>query len=657
VVKNDKLNFSAKIKKNYSALFITTSALFLILTLAYWVYEPGLSGGFVFDDEVNLVPIGQFGGVKDFATLVAFLTSEGVLPGRPISLLSFLLDGNDWPLDTKTLKLTNLKIHLLVGMLVFWLSWLCSSLQFASLALSRSQTIWFALWVTLLWLLNPYQVSTVSYIIQRMTELSALFVLAGLICFVKGRMLLVKHQWMGLGLASLGLVVFGLMTILAKENGILICAFALLFDRILFSNEELSGHKKLYWSWWKRIFLWAPLVLLLIYLLYRYRFFTTGYEIRDFTVIERLLTEPRILFLYIKGILFSSLSDSGLYSFKGVTSVSLFKPASTILSIIAIIVIIVGAVKVSRKIPLLALGVLFFFTGHIIESTAIPLELYFEHRNYLPQFGLWLGFCSLAVFLVQKTKRLRKLGLVFAVSIVLMYSGITYARSHLWGDTFLMSKIWHENNPRSVRTALFYSSQLVANGYVSEATSVLSDAAKYNPQSVAIRLSTAIIGCKLTEKGFNGDEYIALAKNAPLETAAQEAMVMFYEMLEKEKKCEGLSAEALGAITLSYISNPYYANNGKVVSYLFVFLSDLEYINKNLDGVMMYRDQACERLCNPRIRYDQAVFLISAGLYADALNYLEKADALRTPHEDIKDPFIELQIQSLMSSVRKINNK
>ncbi|HEX4975031.1 MAG TPA: hypothetical protein VFV48_04015 [Pseudomonadales bacterium] len=645
-----KADMRLVLNKNLFNVALTVLMLLVLIVLVGWAYAPGLTGGFVFDDEVNLRPLGQFGGVKDSNTLLAFLSS-GVLPGRPLSLLSFLIDGNDWPLDTYSLKVTGLKIHLLAALLVFWLTYLCVGLPGSKLSLSSSQAVLFAGLLSLLWSLNPFQVSTVSYIIQRMTSLSALFVLAGLICFVKGRTVLPNRIGLGLGLTTGAIVFWGLCAILAKENGVLIAVFALLFDFILFDKTKLTAQQRVVWRWWKGIFLWTPLILLLCYLLYHYRFFTTGYERRDFTVQERLLTQPRILWLYLKGIFFSSLNDTGLFSFKGPLSEGLFKPLGTLWSLLALIAVLIGAVKIRRVLPLVSLGLLFFFSGHLIESTAIPLELYFEHRNYLPQFGLWLAFCSLLVVLVQRLLKIKALLAVFAVVLVLLYGGISYMRSAVWGDDFLMAKLWHQSNPTSVRTALLFASSLAKQGDIEEAKQVLNKSIDANPNAVSVRLSKALIDCRMEGKGFDAATYISLAKTAPMETAAQEAMAMFIEMLEEKQPCVGLTTEALELLALNYIQNPYYYDHGKVVSYLYVMLSELSFINRNLDGVIHYRDLACEHLCTPRIRYEQAVFLLTAGLQQEALAYLDKADQARSRLADIRDPLIGKQIQALRDSV------
>src|SRR6478735_2314614 len=99
-----------------STPFPTWIALGALLLSAWFVYLPGLHGGFVFDDFVNLDALGKTGKVDDWATFWRYLTSGSADPtGRPLALLSFLLDANDWPADPRPFLRTNLLLHLSNG--------------------------------------------------------------------------------------------------------------------------------------------------------------------------------------------------------------------------------------------------------------------------------------------------------------------------------------------------------------------------------------------------------------------------------------------------------------------------------------------------------------------------------------------------------------
>src|SRR5690606_32092624 len=154
--------------------------IFAALCLTVLVYLPGLSGPFLFDDFPNLEQLGARGPIKSLELLRAYLTSGFAGPtGRPVSLLSFLLDANDWPTDPWPFKRTNLVIHLIIGVVLYVTT---RKLVEADGHTSEDAPPIAALSAAL-WLLNPFLVSTTLYAVQRMTQLAALFVLAGIYCY------------------------------------------------------------------------------------------------------------------------------------------------------------------------------------------------------------------------------------------------------------------------------------------------------------------------------------------------------------------------------------------------------------------------------------------------------------------------------------------
>ena len=190
----------------------------LLVLLTAVVYWPGLTGPFLFDDFANLDALGQYGGVRDLETLRLFVLGGHSGPaGRPIALLSFLLDSTTWPADPRPFKVTNLLLHLLNGVILFALTRL---LLLLSGKLGPGRCTFAALLVAGAWLLHPFLVSTVLYPVQRMAMLSTLFILLGLWGYAHGRLLLTKkplraYLWMSVSLAGCTV-----LAILSEENGV-----------------------------------------------------------------------------------------------------------------------------------------------------------------------------------------------------------------------------------------------------------------------------------------------------------------------------------------------------------------------------------------------------------------------------------------------------
>jgi tetratricopeptide (TPR) repeat protein len=162
--------------------------------------------------------------------------------------------------------------------------------------------------------------------------------------------------------------------------------------------------------------------------------FLNGYENRPFTMVQRLLAEPRIIIFYISLLLYPMPNRLNIaHSFQ--ISTSLFNPISTVLSIILIAGAIGYAVYSAKKQPLFSFCILFFFLNHVIESTIFPLELIFEHRNYIPSMLFFLpvaiGFCNLLELYAMK----RTMKHIISVFIILLLIGLghsTFMRNFTW---------------------------------------------------------------------------------------------------------------------------------------------------------------------------------------------------------------------------------
>ena len=137
---------------------------FIPLAIAVAVYWPGLTGTFLFDDFPNLSVLGNIGDTDIYHRIVRFtLTGISGPTGRPVSLLSFMINDTAWPTSAWSFKYTNLMFHLLNGALVFLLIYKL----FRIVGIPESKVRWIAFFSALLWLIHPLQTSTVLYVIQQ----------------------------------------------------------------------------------------------------------------------------------------------------------------------------------------------------------------------------------------------------------------------------------------------------------------------------------------------------------------------------------------------------------------------------------------------------------------------------------------------------------
>lgn len=622
-----------------------------LLLLAIWlVFTPGLTGGLVFDDEPNLRPIQEIGGVRDAKSAFAFILSSDHTPGRPVSLLSFVLDDQYWPLNTAALKRTNLLIHLLNSLLVFWLAYLL--IGFSSDVKASSKVLLSALLMAL-WALHPMHLSSVSYIIQRMAMLSALFSLAAMVCYCKLRPYLESRYFLVfIGLCGF-LMCFWLLGILSKENALLIGLYLFLVESFFFSRPLLDSiARQSFWKLFRFGVFALPLLAFIIYWLWYSEFFSRGFEGREFTLAERIWTQPRVLWLYIKGILLPDLAGFGLFGDKLILSTGFLSPVSTAVSILSIMILLVVAFLVRYRAPLVSFGVFFYFSGHLLESTFVSLEIYFEHRNYLPMVGVWFAVIGLLQYI---SKKYFPLVIAFFACYLLLFAYISYTGAALWGDSKQLAGYWYKRNLESVRAAQFYASELHRSGAFEEARVVLVKGYEKNPGSLALLLTRDLLDCRAESGKFDSEKYISLARKIPMETSAFEALETYRKLLDQNEGCEGLSHKSLRDVYSAFLENPRFNYHNLVRSRVYSQLAKVSLSERNLGSLMYYYDKACESQCLPEIRLVQAEMLASAGLYEDSKEFLGKFWELYTRKlERYKKPHLGVRGRRLAEGLDKV---
>ncbi len=411
-----------------------------VLALTLSVYWPGLTGGFLFDDYARLSALAYDRSSVDHSRLLHFVfTSTAGPSGRPIANASFLLADTGWPTDPWLFKLHNVLFHLLAGVSLTWLA-----LEILK-ALNYRHPYSAAILAGAFWMLHPLWVSTVLYVVQRMTILAAVFTFTGLAIYVFGRRLLPTAPVFGATIAGSSVLVFTPLATLSKENGALLPLFALLLEKTVLTRiPSARGTRR--FARLLTALLFVPLLAGLVSLFAHWDTLMRGYLARDFTLVERLLTEARVLFHYLANLAVPRMQTAGLFHDSFPISTGLLSPPTTLAALLAIVILIGVALWWRRRFPLLSAAVLFFFAGHLIESTIIPLELYFEHRNYLPSALLSLGVVT---GLYRVSGRLRK---ALTATLLLAFASLTFFRASLWGDTDALSLVWAMQNPTSARS-------------------------------------------------------------------------------------------------------------------------------------------------------------------------------------------------------------
>jgi protein O-mannosyl-transferase len=601
-----------KIFKKHSVL------IFLVLIFIVISYSNTFHVPFMLDDRGNIVErtnLHLHNLTIDNITSTFFRTTEqGKKLYRPISSLSIALNYYIGKYNVTGYHITNLLFHLITTFFLFKTILLLLSLK--KYNLKNSEAISIAALATILWAANPIQTQAVTYIIQRMAVLAAMFYVIGLWCYIKFRTSIDDSNisfkdilW------AIFSFLFFLCALFSKENAIIFPFGIFLIELFFFNTYEKIKNNPL------KTILIASIIILIPFLYFVHstsleKIFSSHYLHRPFTLYQRLLTEPRILLFYISQLLYPVPGRFSI-SHSFVLSDSLFSPLSTIISIVTIVTIFVVLFIKHKKFPLIGFPILFYFSHHLVESSFIPLELIFEHRNYLPSLFFFLPIALGLVKLTSLYKNQKPLMYYTIISftcLIIFFMGLsTHNRNHIWRTHNSLWKNALKNAPDVIRP---YSQ--LGWYYTNEHRMNLEKAIYYFEQGLDKKIS------------YNVFEKVHLLVN----------MAKAYEFTDREKALKILlECSALVDIeiknTPELIEKDFTEHLLEVINY---HISTNYFYLKNIDKAINYIDKALLYNNKPVFINAKAKYLILKHQYFDANKLLR--NSLKKNHNNWNTYFL-----------------
>jgi tetratricopeptide (TPR) repeat protein len=350
---------------------------------------------------------------------------------RPIPCLTFAIN---WYLDKDRVfgyHVVNVLVHILTAYFLFLT--ILNILKSPNLRTHYQGKEHFIAFLTaVLWAVNPIQVQAVTYIVQRMASMAAMFYILSIYFYVKTRL---SEYPPGRIFLLLGCAASFLLALGSKQNTATLPLAVILIEMICFQDLSLPGKRRVLWG--GSIAVAISIVVFSGWLFIPGNSFSVidGFQGLTFNLYERLLTEPRIVLFYLS-LIFYPLPGRLSIEHDITLSTSLFEPWTTLPAILFHLILIGFGFSQIKKRPLLTLAILFFYLNHVIESTIIPLELIFEHRNYLPSLFLFLpvaaGFKKLLDIYQEKNRVFRSVLLYSSVLIIIVIGAGTYIRNMAW---------------------------------------------------------------------------------------------------------------------------------------------------------------------------------------------------------------------------------
>ena len=446
-------------------------------------------------------------------------------------------------------------------------------------------------------------------------RLSSLFMMAGLLCYVHGRKILGDQARKGWTWIIAGMGAGGLFAVLSKETGALLPAYALAIELTVFRNASISQSQRRGLV----AMLCAPLLMIVGYFVINWHAITLGFDYRPYSISERLLTQPVVLIEYLRQVFLPQLSGLGIVHDDFPISTSLLNPISTLFSAVALVTLIGLSVLWRKKWPLVALGILWFFAGHSLEAGPISLELYFDHRNYLPLLGPIIAVVSLVPALPARLQRAAPMLLLL---VLCFHSFLTWQSAKLWGNKDLMMAVALIDHPDSLRARQHVANRNIIAGEYEEALrqqlAIAEDFATHSSTRLSILNLRCLTG-RLTETQVTGT--ISLLRESSHDLQIIAFLMPILEMASNGQ-CDAFGLPEYHALLDVLIENPLIQRDGRTLGAIRYFEGLAFHRAGDTDSAIAALDDSFDAASEIDIRLQQIVWLLEAGNAAAARQYL-----------------------------------
>jgi len=492
----------AKSQRGSTALSVRGSQVLMLVSLVclgFLIYSNILENSFVFDDVGNIKNNGKI--------RLTSLSLEGITKAssstRPVADLSFALNYFFHQDKVFGYHVVNIIIHISTGILLFFFATV--TLRMPPVRSTMQGHRWIPFLAAFIWLVHPLDTQSVTYTIQRMNSMAAMFSMLSLLLYIRGRLSaegLRKRETENLKLETpnskldfrnpqpatrsqyvwlAGSALSWVLALGCKQNAAVVPFIVLLYEWYFLQNLSKQ--------WLKRNLKYFVGVMVLFGLI---AFMYLGlhpwekivalndYASNEFTLTERVLTQLRVVIYYLGLIFYPHPSRLNLdYDFT--LSRSLFAPATTVICLLLILGLLGWACLMAKKERLVSFCIFWFFGNLAIESSVIPLALIYEHRTYLPSMLVILLSVTLA-FRWVKPKALAIGGLCVLGIICSVW---TYERNEVWRNDVTLWSDCVEKSPNNADAHNELGVALAANGNSKEAILHFSEALRLKPDFVA----------------------------------------------------------------------------------------------------------------------------------------------------------------------------
>lgn len=522
----------------------------LISIVCVLAYSNTFNVPFQFDDVPNIVdnrfirdpghfldPSGPPGGI-------AFPSVKR----RIVPFLTFALNHAMHGLDITGYHIVNLLIHLINALLVY----LLVRVTFETPRLKRPVFIegWrgeiglTALFASLFFAAHPVQTQAVTYIVQRMASLAAMFCLLSTVLYAKAR--LSRSGTRGRILLAL-CVISAVLAMKSKETAFTLPFVITMYEFMFFEGKAV-----------KRLIRLSPVIITLFVIPLSLPdagrplgeiIGTMSDATRvqtDMSRLDYLFTQFRVIATYVR-LFFIPVNQNLDYDYR------IYRPLldrGVLASLFLLLSIAAtggrllyrfmrrgaGRPASDKYLPLISFGIFWFFVFLSVESGIIPIrDVIYEHRLYLPSAGASVAVISSLFIFSERLKRTRpgsdKAFTAVLVVAIIALAGATYARNRVWGDEISLWEDVVKKSPHKVRGHYNLGNGYRAGGRPFEAVKHYKTVLRLDPSNVEAHNNLGVVYAKLKKYSKAVEHYrLALRRDPAYEEARFNLGVLYVEM-------------------------------------------------------------------------------------------------------------------------------
>ncbi len=605
----------------------------LFIILGFCLYSNTFRAPFAFDDTVNIEENPYLFLTRlDVKDIIA-ASFSGPNPHRPIANISFALNYYFHEHNVFGYHLTNIIIHIITGIILYFL--VKNTLKSPSLHDRYARYRLIAFFAAAIWLVHPIQTQSVTYIVQRMNSLAAMFYILSLLLYVKGRFAIQQEKsswpWF-IGCAVAGISAFG-----CKETTATLPIFIFLYEWYFF--QDLSRR----WLKNKVPYIIGALIIFgLLGLVYLgsnpLEEILSGYKVKDFTLTERLLSYPRVMVFYISLLGYPVPGHLNLdHDFA--VSHSLVSPLTTLPFMVVIAGLIVLGIYIARKERFVSFCIFWFLGNLLIESTVIALQLVFEHRLYLPSM-----FVSAAIAeLVWRWIKPRWVKASVFCIVTIIFCVWTYERNSVWRDPLALWQDCVSKSPNKARAYNGLGLALLSEGKVDEAAAEFRKALAIKPDYFKAHNN---LGLALSEAGKTDEAIVSFNEALKFKPNCADAYSNIGNIFRSEGKLEEAIQQYRKALAMKPDHIEAYGNLCAVLEELGKHEEQIEWCRKVLqarpsDATARYN---LANALAEQGKLDEAIQEYKAAIrnkanYAEAYNNLGNALAVQGKNKQAVDAY------------------